>query len=119
MKLKSLILLLIVVVIISYVGYQLFFKKNEEFLDIDSKIPVYHYKFELPKQPEINPIELESVDPVALAANSVQFKRTDPSGYLKNMCSYRQQNKEENCNSLVGVAPRPISSGDPTVFTQF
>ncbi len=126
MKLRTILLRLCVLAVISYFGYHFFFKKAEKFLDIDSAIPVYHYKFELPKEPKIDSLEFDvesrrdaSVESVAKAAEPVQFKRTDPEGYLKNMCTYRQQNKEENCNSLVGVAPRPISSGDPTFFTQF
>jgi hypothetical protein len=111
---------LTVLTVLAYLGYNYFFKKtSENFLDIDSKIPVYHYNFELPKQPEIIPLELSSVDPVALQAKSVQFKRTDPEGFLKNMCAYRQLNKEENCNSLVGISQRPVSSGNPQVFTDF
>ncbi len=111
------IIVLAILAIVSYLGYTYFYKKSENFLDIDSKIPVYHYKFELPKQPEITPLELISVDPVAVQAQSVQFKRTDPSGYLKNMCNYRQLNQDNN--SLVGVEQRPISSGNPQVFTKF
>lgn len=119
MKLITLIIVLAILASVSYLGYTYFYKKSENFLDIDSKIPVYHYNYELPKVPEINPIELSPVDPVVLKAQSVQFKRTDPPEYLKNMCTYRQQNKEQNCNSLVGVAPRPVSSSHPQVFTDF
>lgn len=123
MKLRSLIIF-IVLCFLGYIGYNFFFKKADNFLDIEAKIPVYHYDFQLPKEPEIVSLELgsqaaSSVDPVAKSSEPVHFKRTDPDRYLKNMCSYRQQNPEENCNSIVGIMPRPISSGNPTVFTQF
>ncbi len=113
----SVIVFIIVSVILAYIVYHYFFKNTENFLDINSTIPVYHYNFELPKQPEIPSLELQPVDPVALQASSVQFKRTDPSGYLKNMCNYRQLNEDNG--SIVGIVQRPISSGNPQTFTNF
>ncbi len=115
MKVRGLLILFAVITIVGYI--YLSSQKNEHFLDINSKIPVYQYKFELPKQPEIPRLELSPVDPVALQAQSVQFKRTDPDAFLKNMCTYRQQNKDNN--SIVGIEQRPISSGNPQLFTDF